>query len=170
MTLRIRFLVCASLLNIPAFAAAAPDTQIAQSAPANPEAKLYDPARNAAVDVDAALIRAAASDKRVIVVMGANWCHDSIGLAGWFETPRFKAMMSPKYELVYVDVGTPQTGHGRNLDIAKRFHASKIKGTPTVLILSSQGQLLNKNDAGSWRNAASRSEEDIFAYFAAAQK
>ncbi len=137
-----------------------------ESTPSHPQAKLYDPARTASADVDGALTRAATSGKRVIIVMGANWCHDSIGLAGWFETPRFKEMLNAKYEVVYVDVGVPQTGHGRNLDIAKRFKAKKIKGTPTVLILSPQGELLNKKDAGSWRNAASRSEEDIFTYFA----
>jgi hypothetical protein len=127
------------------------------------EVSAYDPAADANEDVNAALTRAALANKRVI---GANWCHDSIGLAGWFATPRFAAMLSSKYEVVYVDVGVPQTGNGRNLDIAKRFKAKPVKGTPTVLILSPQGKLINKKDAGSWRNAASRSEDEIYRYFA----
>jgi hypothetical protein len=99
-------------------------------------------------------------------VMGANWCHDSIGLAGWFETPRFVSMMRDRYELVYVDVGTPQTGHGRNLDIPKRFGIKKVKSTPLVMLVSADGKLLNsKKDAASWRNAGSRSEQEIFDYF-----
>jgi hypothetical protein len=126
---------------------------------------VYSESRDASADVDAALARSAANGKRVIIVMGANWCHDSVGLASWFETPRFAAMLAPKYEIVYVDVGTPQSGEGRNLDIAKRFGAKKIKGTPNVLILSPNGKLLNKKDAPTWRNAASRSEEDIYRYF-----
>jgi thiol-disulfide isomerase/thioredoxin len=133
---------------------------------ARPEAKLYDPSADARVQTNVALTRAAINNKQVIIVMGANWCHDSISLAGWFETPRFKDMLGPLYEIVYVDVGEPQTGHGRNLDIAKRFGAKSIKGTPTVLILSSEGKLLNKKDAPSWRNAASRSEDVIYTYFA----
>ncbi len=127
--------------------------------------EVYDPSANAAANVDAALARASAANKRVIIVMGANWCHDSTGLAEWFKTSRFAAMLTPKYEVVYVDVGEPQLGEGRNLDIAKRFKAKKIKGTPNVLIISSRGKLLNKKDAGTWRNAASRSEEEIFRYF-----
>jgi hypothetical protein len=130
------------------------------------EVRAYDPTALASRDVDAALSRAALVNKRIIIVMGANWCHDSIGLAGWFATPRFAEMLSSKYEVVYVDVGVPQTGNGRNSDIAKRFKAKPVKGTPTVLILSPQGKLLNKKDAGSWRNAASRSEDDIYRYFA----
>lgn len=134
--------------------------------PRHPEAKLYDAARDAQADVDQALARAAPAGKRVILAMGANWCHDSKALAGWFETPRFKAMLAPAYELVYIDVGVPQKREGRNLEIARRYGIKKIKGTPTVLILSAEGKLLNAKDAPGWRNAASRSEEDVFRYFA----
>jgi thiol-disulfide isomerase/thioredoxin len=138
-------------------------TFVAPEGPAkHPEAALYDPARTASADVDAALSRARTSNKRVILVMGANWCHDSKALAGWFETPRFKAMLAAQYELVYVDVGMKN----RNIDIARRFGIKAIKGTPTVLILSPEGKLLNKKDAPGWRNAATRSEDDVFAYFA----
>jgi thioredoxin-related protein len=132
----------------------------------HPEAKLYDATRDARADVSAAFVRAKASNKRVILVMGANWCHDSKALAGWFESARFKVMLTSRYEIVYVDVGKPQLREGRNIEIAQGFGIKKIKGTPTVLILSSDGVLLNKKDAPTWRNAASRSEEAIFAYFA----
>ena len=137
----------------------------AQAAPVA-EAKLYHATRDARADVAAALTRAKAANKRVILVMGANWCHDSKALAGWFETPRFKAMLAPLYEIVYIDVGKPQRREGRNIEIARGYGIKKIKGTPTVLILSPDGALLNKKDAPTWRNAASRSENDIFRSFA----
>ena len=127
----------------------------------HPEARPYDEAADATAAVDAALARAVLSEKRVILVMGANWCHDSRGLAGWFAKPRFAAMLQEKYEIVYVDVGH----RDRNIDIAQRFSLKAIKGTPTVLVLSSQGALLNRKSAPKWRDAASRSEDDIFAYF-----
>ena len=63
----------------------------------------------------------------MLVILGANWCHDSVGLAGWFDTPRFKDMMRDRYSIVYVDVGTPQIGKGRNLDIAQRLASAKSK-------------------------------------------
>lgn len=75
-------------------------------------------------------------------------------------------MLGGQYQLVYIDVGTPQTGKGRNLEIAKRFGIKKVKGTPLVMVLSADGRLLNsKKDAASWRNAASRNEQAIYDYF-----
>ena len=135
---------------------------LAEPATANhPEARPFDQSANATEQVNAALARARISGKRVIVVMGANWCHDSRGLAGWFAQPGFAAMLEPKYEIVYVDVGQKD----RNIDIARRFGIKSIKGTPTVLVLSTRGKLLNRKSAPKWRDAASREEEDIFAYF-----
>ena len=135
---------------------------LAEPATANhPEARPFDQSANATEQVNAALARARISGKRVIVVMGANWCHDSRGLAGWFAQPGFAAMLEPKYEIVYVDVGQKD----RNIDIARRFGIKSIKGTPTVLVLSPRGKLLNRRSAPKWRDAASREDEDIFAYF-----
>jgi thiol-disulfide isomerase/thioredoxin len=150
-------LLLAGLAMIPAPAVLAEKTVEA----GHPEARPFDETADAAAAVDAALALARHTDKRVIVVMGANWCHDSRGLAGWFAEPRFAAMLQDRYELVYVDVGQ----RDRNIDIVRRFRIEAIKGTPTVLVLSSSGDLLNRRSAPKWRNAASRKEDDIFAYF-----
>lgn len=150
------------LLLLAMAAVIAPQSAQAEAAVADhPEARPFEESADATAQVDAALARAQLNEKRVILVMGANWCHDSRGLAGWFAQPRFAAMLEAKYELVYVDVGHKD----RNLDIARRFGIKEIKGTPTVLVLSSAGELLNRASAPKWRNAASREEEDIFAYF-----
>ena len=133
----------------------------------HPEAAAYAVTPDAMADVDAALARAAASGKRVLLVMGANWCHDSRALAGWLETPRFAALVSARYEVVYVDVGVPQTGEGRNLEIARRFGLAEIPGTPALLVLTANGRAVNLDTAASWRNAESRSEDVIFAELAA---
>jgi thioredoxin-like negative regulator of GroEL len=129
-----------------------------------PEARPFVESANANAEIDAAI---ASNDKGIIVVMGANWCHDSRALAGWFASPRFAAMLRGRYQIVYVDSGSPQTGKGRNLDIANRFGVKKMKSTPLVFVLSSDGKMLNsRKDAVSWRNAATRSENAIYRYFA----
>lgn len=159
------YLLLQTLVHMTAPATPAPPPLIERQG--NPAGLAYFADRNAQVDVERALADARTSGKMVLVIMGANWCHDSIGLAGWLDTPRFMEMTRDRYAIVYVDVGKPQIGKGRNLDIAKRFGIGKVKTTPLVMLVSADGRLLNsKKDAASWRNAASRSEDQIYRYFA----
>lgn len=155
----IRLLMAALL----AAGTAACETTPSSPAALHPEARAYAPEADAKADVDAALARASANGKRVLLVLGANWCHDSRALAGWLESPRFAALTAARYEVVFVDVGVPQNDEGRNLDIAARFGLAEVKGTPALLVLTAEGRALNLDTAGSWRNAASRSEDAIFA-------
>ena len=143
---------------------AVPDVAVA-SAIDHPEASPFDMDPNiiAQDDVDAALAEAARTGKHAMIVMGANWCHDSRALAGWFETPRFEAMLQESYSVAYVDVGQKN----RNIDVAQRFGLDNIVGTPTVVVTNSQGDVLNLDTAVTWRHSASRTEDEIFSAFEA---
>ncbi len=114
------------------------------------------------VAVDNALSFVKNSDTRVMLVMGSNRCRDSAYFANIIDTPRFVGEITRRYRVVFVDVGTPQTGQGRNLDVARRFGFETIKGTPIVAILDANGTVLNRKAAPKWRNAASRSDDDIY--------
>ena len=127
-----------------------------------PEARSYDVSADAMADVDAALARALEAEKRVLLVMGANWCHDSRALAGWLATERFEALIKAEYELVFVNIGMPQSDDGHNLDIAKRFGVEDLPGTPNLLVVTPEGELVNGETATTWRNAASRKEDAIY--------
>lgn len=127
-----------------------------------PEARPYLVSDNASADVDAALERARQSGKRVLLVMGANWCGDSRALAGWLATDRFVELIKRKYELVYVDIGVPRAGDRPNLAIARRFGVPELPGSPNVLVLMSDGVLVNPTTATRWRNAESRTSDAIY--------
>jgi len=102
------------------------------------------------------------SGKHALVVMGANWCHDSRGLAHYLEDADLRAEnITPFYELVYIDVGEKD----RNIDIARHFGLDSVKGTPTVFVVTAEGEVLNLETAPTWRNAASRSENEMSTYF-----
>lgn len=131
--------------------------------PAYPEAAAYAVTADPMGEVDAALATASRDDTRVLLVMGANWCHDSRALAGWLGTPRFQALVAAHFELVFVNIGMPQTGDGHNLAIARRFGLAQLPGTPNLLAITPEGLLVNPDTATSWRNASSRSEEAIYA-------
>ena len=116
---------------------------------------------NAHVDLKTTLEAAKLSGKKPLVIMGANWCHDSRALAAHFEKSKFVNLIKTHYEPVYIDVGQKD----RNVDIAARYGYAPIEGTPTVIILTPNGDVLNRRTAPTWRNAASRSEREVFDYF-----
>ena len=132
--------------------------------PNDPAHHLYDASADAATDIEAALARAALSNKRVLVVFGANWCHDSRGLVEHFQRPEIAEYIQEHFELVYVDVDTPQLDKGRNLELAATYGQSEIVGTPTVVLLDSTGFRINREDtATAWRNSDSRTPEEVMA-------
>ncbi len=167
-----KFFTRSAIVGLSAFLGACVTPSMA-SGPANPdghhaagkhnETRPYDALSNARADIDAAMAAAKADNKMTIVAMGANWCHDSRGLAAQFEKDRFQTLLSRHYHVVYVDVGQKN----RNINIAQGFGVEKIVGTPTVFVLASSGGVLNLETAPTWRNAASRSEDEVFAYFEA---
>ncbi len=120
----------------------------------------FDP--NPMPAIDAALAAAGQSGKRVLLVMGTGGCHDSAWFANLIATDRF-APVRGRYEIVYADIGMPHVrGWGRNPEVPKRFGFKKIKGTPTIAVLDADGAVLNRKAAPKWRNAASRSDDDIY--------
>lgn len=141
----------------------APAAHAAEAGHGYPEVRPFAVAPGPKSEIKAAFARAAASDKRVILVFGMDACHDSRALTGWFATPRFAAMLQARYEIVWIDVGRDRRRHQ---SLAKRYGVAPIVGTPTVVVLDAAGAPLNLSEAGGWRNAASRSEDEIFDYFA----
>ncbi len=163
MKLRRALLSLAGLVLLPACANTAAQQGNAAAEISHPEGAIYDPAINASAAVDAALVKAAEEDKLVLLVMGANWCHDSRALASYLMEPELAAVLDQNFEPVFLNVGLPQTGDGYNLDIAERFGVSP-EGTPNVLVLNGEGELINTpEDAVSWRNSASRSPAEVLA-------
>ena len=101
-----------------------------------------------------------------MLIMGGDWCHDSMALADSFATERFQSMLDARYELVWIHV--PHDIADRSTVIARRFGLDSIVGTPTVLILNPSGQAINLADAPTWRNAASRKPAAIYRHFSRA--
>ena len=157
MTRPITFVLAAAMLAIPPAGAAEPRTLPGVEDAYKSTAFIADPMPA----IDAALAAARQSGKPVLLIMGTGGCHDSAWLANLIATDRF-APVRARYEIVYADIGMPHVrGWGRNPEVAKRF-GFKIKGTPTVAVLDADGRVLNRKAAPKWRNAASRSDDDIY--------
>jgi len=108
----------------------------------------YNETANATHDVNAALARAKAAHKLLLIDMGGNWCGDCRVLAGTMELPDLAPFVARHYEVVLVDVGR----FTKNMDIAKRFGASAPRGVPAVLVIDPRtGKLI---DNGRTENLA----------------
>lgn len=129
------------------------------------EYKPYNADANSMVEIDQALARARVRGTKVMVVMGANWCHDSRGFAARMDTPKFQTLIKDNYELVYVSAGTDSGQKDQNRDVSKRFGVDAIEGTPTIFIAKPDGTVLNPDSAGYWRRSDSIPTDMSYAYF-----
>lgn len=115
-------------------------------------------------DVQQALERAQQENKQLLVVMGAQWCHDSRGLAATFAEPEMAAILEQGYETVFVDVGYLTDLR----EITQRFNQPAYFATPTVMIIDPASErLLNASDMHIWGSADSVPLERYVDYFSA---
>jgi len=100
----------------------------------------YDSQIDAHRQIDAALARARASGKVLLIDFGANWCADCRVLAGVLALPEVRAYLARKYELVQVDIGQ----FDRNMDIVTRFRRAELEAVPAMFIVDARtGKLRN---------------------------
>ncbi len=163
-------LAAAAILALGAGQAAVPLASAPTEAP-KPRTLYYPVDADAAKLFDQALAKAKADNAKAVIVFGADWCHDSRSLGEVLSSDAFKAEFGGRYEVTFIDVGRPQTGEGRNLELVKRLGVKNLKSTPAMFVLRGDGKVLNgKTDAVGWRNAESRGTDKILAWFRSFRK
>jgi hypothetical protein len=143
--------ILAALLSVAAFNASAQEP-----------GELYLPSDDAMADLANAREAALQKGQRVLVVMGANWCHDSRALASRLYQEPLKSLIDEHYELVFVDVGYLDKGG----EVISSIGPPVYYATPTVLIIDpASGRLVNDGNRHQWGNAYSINMEDSLQYF-----
>ena len=108
------------------------------------------------------LASARESGKLALVVMGANWCHDSRALASRLYQQPLKAIIDEHYELVFIDVGFLDKGE----EVISGFGLPVYYATPTVLIVEpDSGVMVNASNRHQWGEAFNISMEESTDYF-----
>jgi len=124
--------------------------------------ELYLPSAQPMEDIDKTLANAKANNKLALIVMGANWCHDSRSLATKLYLPEVKETIESNYELMFVDVGYLT----KIKEVITRFGMPVIYATPTVLIIEPNTEaLINGHNMHIWRDADKVSVSDTHQYF-----
>jgi len=128
----------------------------------DPDGRRYQPSVDPLADVQQALSRADDGDRLVLVVLGANWCHDSRALASRLHRPPLAELIQQHYELVFVDVGFYDKGRA----VLQQFGVAHFYATPTVLIIDpSNRALVNDEDRHIWSNAYNIDMSSSVQYF-----
>jgi len=134
----------------------------ASAAGTDPDGRLFQPSVDPLADVQQALGRAEDGDRLALVVLGANWCHDSRALAARLHRPPLAELIQQHYELVFVDVGFYEKGR----KVLQQFDVAHFYATPTVLIIDpSNRALVNDEDRHIWSNAYSIDMSSSVRYF-----
>jgi thiol-disulfide isomerase/thioredoxin len=137
-------------------------TEVTGAEETDPDGRIYEPSADALADVEQALERAADSDRLGLVVLGANWCHDSRALAARLHQSPLAEVIEANYKLVFVDVGYYATGR----DVVQQYGVPHFYATPTVLIIDpATGRVVDNEERHLWSNAYQVDMESSVDYF-----
>ena len=121
--------------------ALASQTAAAQSA-YTPVTK-YDPKRDAARDIDDAVAEAKRTNRRILLVVGGEWCSWCHTLENYFAAhPDLKA----RRDKTFVTVKINFSEENPNKEVLSRY--GEINGYPHIFVLDSDGKFLHSQDTG----------------------
>ena len=103
-----------------------------------PNKNLYSETADPAADISAALTRARAEHKRVLLDFGGNWCGDCQVLDIYYHQSPNAELLDKNFILVHINIGHMD----KNVDIAKKYNVPITKGVPALAVLDAHGKLL----------------------------
>ena len=105
---------------------------------------------------------AKAENKKLMLVLGGSWCHDSRSLAKKLDDATLSKTIAANYRLSMIDIGFLDQG----FEFVERAGMNTFYATPTVLIFDPETEKqINTDDMHIWANAYKVSQEDTNAYF-----
>lgn len=153
MRLRIALLVIlAALLVLPSI----PVVRAQEADASHPK---FDPARDAAKDIAAAVADAKKLDKRVLLDVGGEWCIWCHRLDSLFiKNADLDKYLNDHYVVVKVNYSK------ENKNEAVLSHYPKIAGYPHLFVLDSDGKLIQSQNTGDLEEGKGHSKEKVLAF------
>lgn len=109
----------------------------------NAEPPIYDLAADGQALLDAALARARAENKRVLVTIGGNWCIWCHKLHRLFRgDPAIRARLAASYVEVLLDTVAHEA-------VVSKLAPDPKDGVPFLFVLASSGEVLARQETGS---------------------
>ena len=116
-------------------------------APIAAKPAIYDPAADVKAQISAAVKRAGAEERNVLLMFGGNWCPWCHRLHELFATDAaIKKVLAERYVVLLVDVGE-KPGQPLNQDLVDLYRIKGF-GFPALAVLDKQGKLLCTQSTG----------------------
>ncbi len=122
----------------------------------------FDPARDAARDINDAVIEAERTGKRILLDVGGDWCIWCRRLDSLFvRRPDLEKFMDANYVVVKVNYSK----ENKNEMVLSRY--PKVAGYPHYFVLASDGSLLHSQDTGALEAGKGHDPEKVMAFLKA---
>lgn len=128
--------------------------------PVTNKSNLYPAEADAKKEIENALQTAAAENKRVLLIFGANWCYDCHVLERALHEGSAGKIVTESFLLVHVDIGEGE----KNPELVKTYRIPLSKGVPAVSVLDSDGKLLYSSGDGEFEAARTMLKKDLVAW------
>jgi thioredoxin-related protein len=110
-----------------------------------PKVSIYNPEADAKADIKAAVSKAAAENKHVLLQVGGNWCPWCVKLHKLFHTD---ATADSLLKADYVFVLVNYSKENKNLPVLKELEFPQRFGFPALVVLDKTGKRIHTQDTG----------------------
>ncbi len=121
----------------------------------------YDEQADPSQSLASALASARDSNRRVLIVFGANWCEDCRALDSALHSDRTLPEINQHFVVMKVDVGH----FDKNLEFAKLYGKPIAKGIPSVVVVTPKNEIVYETRAGELADARRMGPAAINAFF-----
>jgi len=121
----------------------------------------YDESADAAADVEAAIARAAAEGRLLLLTFGANWCTDCRAFDAAMNDPALAAVQADHFVPVKIDVGN----WDKHPDVVAAWDDPIAGGIPAVVVATPAREILYSTKAGELATARQMGPEQFAAFF-----
>lgn len=120
--------------------------------------RLYDPFANVQKDVAAALVRAKAEKKHVLLQIGGNWCVWCYKFNSFVQRDSsLKKLVNDNYVVYHLNY-SPEN---KNLAYLKKLGFPQRFGFPVLVVLDAEGKLLHTQDSALLEKGNGYDEKNV---------
>jgi len=128
-----------------------------------PHAHIFPDVGAARGDIQAALEKARAEHKRVLLDFGGDWCGDCQVLNYYMHQSPNKELLEKYYVVVDVNIGHID----QNIDIGDKYGVVLKKGVPALSVLRPNGTVVYAQKNGEFENMRNMQSSDLTTFLEA---